>query len=72
MNFFTYLLHLPPYVGLTLVVFLSFVSVVALVSIPLGLIYWFDNGVYPDAETPIDNSTDGGAGACAVVCVSGI
>lgn len=70
MNLFTYLLHLPAYIGLPILVVVSFIGVVAIVSIPLAIIYWLDDGKYPDAAKPVDNSTDGGAGACAICCVA--
>lgn len=72
MDVLTSLLQLPPYMGLPILVVASFIGVVTLIAIPLVIIYWLDHGKYSDPATPIDNSTDGGAGACAIVCVASI
>lgn len=69
MAFLTYLLHLPSYIGLPIIFALGFIGVVTIVSMPLVIAYWLDDGDYSATAEPVDYSTDGGAAACAVICV---
>ena len=70
MEFLTYLLHLPLYIGLPILFGVGFIVVMFAVLLPFFIIYLVENPSEHSLQAPIEGSSDGGATACAAACVA--
>jgi hypothetical protein len=70
MEFLTYLVHLPVYIGLPILFGVGFIVVMLALLLPFFIIYLIEDPSDYSPQAPIDGSSDGGAAACAAACVA--